>query len=455
MPVASQHNISETLKSVNFVRSPIMSTYLLAFVVGPLEYIEGKDSNGVVVRVYTPIGNSKQGEFALTVACKTLPYYADYFGITYQLPKLDLVAVPDFAAGAMENWGLVTYRETAVLIDPDNSAASTKQYVALVVAHELAHQWFGNLVTMDWWTDLWLNEGFASWIEYLAVDALFPELNIWTQFVFLDLKTAQNLDALANSHPIEVEIVRPNDVEEIFDSISYSKGATVIRMLHDYLGDKAFKKGLQSYLQKFKFRNAETRDLWISLTEASDGIDVAKLMHSWTSQMGFPLVNVKSSNRIDNDTINVTLTQSRYLADGSHDSEYPLWYVPITVWFSDERTVRFLLTEREQSFQVKAPLGAWFKLNADYSGMYVTAYPQDVLETHLEKVGTLKSVLDRFNLQTDLFSLCMSGDYGLAEYLKLVRTLATTETDFTVWRDIETNINYIGNMIGEMEYLSQ
>ncbi|NWV24852.1 PSA aminopeptidase, partial [Origma solitaria] len=283
----------ESLVEVKFARTPVMSTYLVAFVVGEYDFVEARSQDGVLVRVYTPVGKAEQGKFALEVAAKTLPFYKDYFNVPYPLPKIDLIAIADFAAGAMENWGLVTYRETALLIDPKNSCSSSRQWVALVVGHELAHQWFGNLVTMEWWTHLWLNEGFASWIEYLCVDHCFPEYDIWTQFVSADYTRAQELDALDNSHPIEVSVGHPSEVDEIFDAISYSKGASVIRMLHDYIGDEDFRKGMNLYLTKFQQRNAATEDLWESLEKAS-GKPIAAVMNTWTKQMGFPLIYVEA-----------------------------------------------------------------------------------------------------------------------------------------------------------------
>lgn len=193
--------------------------------------------------------------------------------------------------GAMENWGLVTYRETALLVDPKNSSLVSKQTVAIVVGHELAHQWFGNIVTMEWWTHLWLNEGFASWIEYLCVDYCLPELDIWTHFVTSDYCRALELDSLKNSHPIEVPVGPPSEVDEIFDAISYSKGASTIRMLHNYIGDDAFKAGLHDYLEKFKYRNAVTEDLWEALSKASNK-PVNELMDLWVKQTGYPYLNV-------------------------------------------------------------------------------------------------------------------------------------------------------------------
>lgn len=191
---------------VQFNTTPIMSTYLVAVVVGEYDYIEDTSKDGVLVRVYTPVGKQEQGRYALEVAVKVLPYYKDYFQIAYPLPKMDLIAIADFSAGAMENWGLVTYRETAILIDPKNSSAQTKQWVALTVGHEIAHQWFGNLVTMEWWSDLWLNEGYATFVEFLCVNHIFPDYDIWTQFVTDTFISALDLDSLASSHAIEVII---------------------------------------------------------------------------------------------------------------------------------------------------------------------------------------------------------------------------------------------------------
>lgn len=223
---------------VKFERTPIMSTYLVAFIVGEYDFIESQTEDGIRVRVYAPVGKAEQGRFSLDVSVRALDFYRQYFGIAYPLKKMDLIALSDFAFGAMENWGLVTYRETRLLVDPANSSASTKQIISLIVAHELAHQWFGNLVTLEWWTHLWLNEGFATFMQYLCVDHLFPHFNVWNQFVSDVLLRAMDLDALDNSHPIEVPIGPPSEVGEIFDAISYSKGASIIRMLYKYIGDE-------------------------------------------------------------------------------------------------------------------------------------------------------------------------------------------------------------------------
>ncbi|MFN4181171.1 MAG: M1 family metallopeptidase, partial [Candidatus Paceibacteria bacterium] len=226
---------------VRFAPTPKMSTYLLAFLVGNFEYIEAKTKRDVLVRVYTTPGKKHQADFALECAVKTLEFYEEYFDITYPLNTLDMIAIPDFASGAMENWGAITYRESMLLVDKDKTATANKQWIALVIAHELAHQWFGNLVTMEWWTHLWLNEGFASYIEYLAVDKLFPRWDIWTQFANHDFGVALRLDALEHTHAIEIPVHHPDEIGEIFDAVSYSKGASVIRMLAQYLGEEKFR----------------------------------------------------------------------------------------------------------------------------------------------------------------------------------------------------------------------
>src|SRR3989338_2086054 len=246
---------------IKFSPTPKMSTYLLVFIVGDFEYIEKKSSKGVIMRVYTTPGKKHQAGFALSCAVKTLEFYEKYFDIPYPLNTLDMIAIPDFTSGAMENWGAITYRESALLVDEEHSSTSNKQWVALVIAHEIAHQWFGNLVTMEWWTHLWLNEGFASYIEYLSVDKLFPKWDIWTQFSTNELGTALRLDSLLHTHPIEIPVHHPDEIGEIFDEVSYSKGASIIRMLADYIGEKNFRDGLRYYLKKHSYKNTETAHL--------------------------------------------------------------------------------------------------------------------------------------------------------------------------------------------------
>lgn len=284
------------LKVVSFERTPVMSTYLLAWAVGDFEYIEDftkrkYKGKALPVRVYTTRGLKSQAQYALDHAPQVIDYFSEIFAIDYPLPKADLLAVHEFSTGAMENWGLVTYRTTAVLFDEKASDVKYKNRIAYVVAHELAHQWFGNLVTMDWWSELWLNEGFATWVGWIAVDKFHPDWNIWSQFVTEGMQTAFTLDSLRSSHPIEVPVRDALDVDQIFDHISYFKGSSVIRMLATHLGQEIFLKGVSKYLKDHSYGNATTNDLWSAIGEAS-GQDINTLMDPWIRRIGFPVLTI-------------------------------------------------------------------------------------------------------------------------------------------------------------------
>ena len=268
-----------------FSETPKMSSYLLAFVCGKLSYREGQTAGGVTVRAYATPDNHANTAFALQTTIDCLDFYNDYFAIDYPLSKCDLVALPDFANGAMENWGLITFREHALFVDDQNTSLWVKQYVANVIAHELTHQWFGNLVTMRWWNDLWLNESFATLMSYVAVDHLFPEWQVWTQFVIDEQLPAFRLDSLAHTHPINVSINHPDEIRTIFDTISYEKGASVLLMLMHYIGHDAFRSGLTNYLKRHAYANTESKDLWQAWEETATK-PVADFMNAWTTQAG-------------------------------------------------------------------------------------------------------------------------------------------------------------------------
>ncbi|KAK7112907.1 hypothetical protein V1264_012283 [Littorina saxatilis] len=458
MPVTTETALESDAnqKVVTFQRTPIMSTYLLAFVVGEFDYLEDKDSDGVLVRVFTPTGKKEQGRFALEVAVKTLPFYKDYFGIAYPLPKMDLIAIADFSAGAMENWGLVTYRETALLVDPKNTSARVKQWVALVVGHELAHQWFGNLVTMEWWTHLWLNEGFASWIEYLCVDHCFPEYDVWTQFINSDLGRALELDALDNSHPIEVEVGRPSEVDEIFDAISYSKGASVIRMLHDYIGDADFRKGMNLYLNRHKFKNTLTEDLWKALEEAS-GKPVGTMMGTWTSQKGFPVLKV--SQKQDGSSRVLTVEQQKFCADGKAAGDGYMWILPVSVSTSScpDKPAKTVLVDKASTTitidNVKPE--EWVKVNTGTVGVFRVQYSPDMLDLLIPAIKN-KSLppKDRLGLQNDLYALARAGCCSAVDVLKVTEAYVN-EDDFTVWSDLSTSMSSVAVLLQYTEAYPQ
>ncbi|TSC86869.1 MAG: puromycin-sensitive aminopeptidase [Microgenomates group bacterium Gr01-1014_7] len=417
------------LKVVEFEPTPKMSTYLLAFIVGEFEYIENKTKNNILVRVFTTPGKKDQAKFALDVAIKVLKFYENYFGIDYPLPVLDLIAIPDFASGAMENWGAVTYRESTLLIDEASSSTGNKQWVAMVIAHELAHQWFGNLVTMEWWSDLWLNEGFASFIEYLAIDSIFPQWDIWTQFVSSEMGTVFSLDSLKNTHPIEVPVGHPAEISEIFDKVSYSKGATILRMLWKYQGEKDFQKGLQHYLKKHAYGNARTEDLWKALEEVS-GKPVGLVMKNWTSKPGHPLVRVQRAHTESGEGNRLQLTQSRFFSSPISKKETQdktIWSIPLGNILMDKKVVT--IPNKGE------------KLNQNEASFVRVDYPRD----YLKKLNNL-SAPDRLGLIRDTFDLAQSDQTPTTLALELALSYMK-ELDYTVWSELTGHISQLDSLL--------
>ncbi len=410
-----------------FEKTPIMSTYLLAFATGELGHKETKTTTGVAVRAYATPDNVKFVDFALEVAKSCLEFYDEYFGIPYPLEKCDMIALPDFASGAMENWGLITYREQTLLVDPEHTTMTTKQYVAMVVAHELAHQWFGNLVTMKWWTDLWLNEGFASWIEYLAVDNLFPDWQMWTQFVATEQQQAMRLDSLIETHPVEVPIKHPDEIRTIFDAISYSKGASLIHMLHGYLGPETFQAGLRTYLHRHSYANTITTDLWQALEDSSDQ-PVRSFMHDWTTHSGFPLVRTTVENN------QISITQERFCTDPSTAAAAStVWPIPLLL---SENIDNDLLTKSTK--KIKLTTNQPIKLNHGQTGFYRTLYNSSHLDLlgHQITKGKLAE-LDRIGVASDVLE---GAKYGYCDSVDTVAFLDNfnDEESYAVWEVIST-----------------
>ncbi|XP_054168713.1 endoplasmic reticulum aminopeptidase 1-like [Oppia nitens] len=314
-----------------------MSTYLVAFIVCDFNIHAKQTREGINIRAIVPDEQDSQSNYALNSAASILSYYQEFFNITYPLSKLDLVAVPDFGGGAMENWGLITFRTSVFLYNDNESNSETQEQVAIVVAHELAHMWFGNLVTMNWWDDLWLNEGFASYIENLGVNYIHPEWKMMEQFVVTTTQYAMAMDSLQTSHPIRADVKNPTEIEAIFDMISYKKGASLIRMLDNFLGIDNLRIGLSAFLHKYQYKTAKTSDLWHSFSDASriHGINVSAIMDTWVNQKGFPVITVR---RIGNQLM---LNQRRFLSsipdsdnidDPSDISPFGYkWIIPVTI----------------------------------------------------------------------------------------------------------------------------
>ena len=450
-PIVEESSPAPGLRSVRFGETPIMSTYLLAFVVGDLVSVEADAADGTRVGIWTTRGKENQAGFALDTSVKLLGYFNEYFGIPYPLPKLDHIAIPDFAAGAMENWGAVTYRETALLVDPENSSAGTRQRVAEVVAHEMAHMWFGDLVTMEWWDDLWLNESFASWMGTKAVDWLFPEWEMWTQFVNMDTNRALSLDGLKNSHPIEQEVKNPAEVSQLFDAISYSKGGSVIRMLENFLGPEVFQGGLYRYLKGHEYGNARTQDLWEALEEES-GLPVTNIMDSWVKQTGYPVLQVQAAR--SEDEVQVSLSQERFVYDrllGEEEPNPEVWQVPVTVSAPGASSASMVMEAKEAAVSLPAasPANDWYKVNADQTGFYRVNYTNEDWQRLAPAIRSLElPATDRLGIQNDAYALSRAGLLPITQFLELAGSYAG-ETDASVWSDLASNLRDIEQLIAD------
>ncbi|KAM7391748.1 hypothetical protein PAMP_022410 [Pampus punctatissimus] len=433
MPMAKTKSLPNGLVEDEFEKTSVnMSTYLVSFIVADFTPIN-KNVSETLVSVYSVPEKKKHTDYALDTASKLLEFYNKFFEINYPLRKLDLVAIPDFLAGAMENWGLITFRETSLLVG-NQSSPLEKQVVASVIAHELAHQWFGNLVTMSWWNDLWLNEGFATYMQYMSLQTVFPQLDIGNLFLAVRFR-ALDKDALNSTHAVSTEVNTPEQVEEMFDSVSYEKGASILLMLNASLpGDQQFRKGIIQYLKQFSGSNTDTDDLWNSLTEvevSAQHQNVSEMMRSWTSQKGFPLVTV--SHKGDQ----VTFTQEHFVLtpdNTTHTSS--LWNIPVT-YVNDSCS---LAPECKQVFTLKTKSGIlkvpesvkWLKLNYRNTGFYVVDYGDDGWTALIDALSHNISVLtndDRASLIHNIFALSRLGRVSFHHVLNLLNYMSKeTET---------------------------
>ena len=454
---------------INFAPSPVMSTYLLAFIIGEFEYVEGYTKEKVQIRVFTTAGKKHQAKFALDVAIRSLEFFNEYFDIPYPLPTLDLIAIPDFESAAMENWGAVTFRETAILVDEDHTSLSNKQWAAIVIAHELAHQWFGNLVTMHWWTDLWLNEGFASYMENLCIDNLFPNWHVWDLNIADRYAVALKLDSLATSHPIEVVVHHPDEISEIFDMVSYAKGAAIIRMLAEYLGSDKFREGLRHYLKIHSYKNTNTIDLWDAFEKVSGkvassatrrgGGKVVEMMNSWTKETGYPLVTVSPRSGLGEEW---ELSQERFFSSRVKANEYKrskskkhLWQIPLKYEglsrldkMGNGEVMNMLMTKKSAPM-IGTSIG---KVNKEEGTFIRVRYDKETLKNLKEEILNGKlSVKDRLGIIRDMFALAEGGYINTTEALEF-SLVYKHETEYIVWSEIAGGINKIANIIGEEKF---
>ena len=458
-PPIDEKDLGDGTRLVRFAETPRMSTYLLAFAVGPLDSIEGKARRGTKLGVWALPDRIGHSRWALDEAIRILDYLNDYYGIPYPLEKLDHIALQDFAAGAMENWGAITYRERILLFDPATSSAQTRQTIVEVIAHETAHMWFGDLVTMAWWDDLWLNESFASWMGAKTTGALHPEWKMWTQFLEEDIVRGLTLDGLKSSHPIEVPVRDPAEIREIFDDISYSKGASILRMLEQFLGEATFRRGIRDYLKAHAYGNARTEDLWRALTAASRQ-PVRALMGSWTRQTGFPLLDVQVKRT--GGSARVGLTQSRFLYSDilGPSKDRTRWKVPVRIARAGQKKpVSFLMEKKTET----RPLGRsrrssekdWIKVNAGQSGFYRVNYPSEEWDRLRRAVeaGELGTE-DRSGLQNDAHALMRAGYLPATTLLDLTAAYRG-EDDATAWRLIAESLHDVETLISDTRYLEK
>ena len=424
-----------------FETTPRMSSYLLAFAAGDMQGITAKTKNGTLVGVYaTKAHPASNLEFALDIAVRCIEFYEEYYGVKYPIPQSLHVALPDFSAGAMENWGLVTYREIYLLVD-ENSTALSRQTVALVVAHELAHQWFGNLVTMKWWDDLWLNESFANMMEYVSVDAIEPSWKIFEDFQTSGAPYALKRDATDGVQSVHVEVKHPDEINTLFDgAIVYAKGSRLMHMLRRWLGDDAFRKGLGAYFEKHQYGNTIGRDLWDALSQAS-GRDVAAFMDAWLEQPGYPVVTAK----VENDCL--ILTQKQFFI-GEHEDKGRLWPVPLN---SNWQGLPDTLTTERLEIPNYAALAAQnegaLRLNTENTAHYITDYQGELLDDLLNNLSSLDNI-SKLQIVQERRLLAESGMISYADLLPVISKLAN-ETSYMVVSAVSQVLEGLNRFVDE------
>ena len=419
---------------VVFDATPRMSTYLLALLAGDMRAVKG-EADGVQMSAYAPAGREDQARYALDVEQHVLPYYDTYFGVHFPLPKLDLIAVPgNYQAGAMENWGAITFIDDAMLFDTKISAPATRQQIAYVVAHEMAHQWSGDLVTMGWWDNIWLNEGFATWMGWKVTDHLHPDWQIWAR-QHSAREEAMAQDALPTTHPIQQVIRDETEADTAFDQISYQKGSMIIRMVEDWIGPDVFRAGMQGYMKAHAFGNATSADLWTALSIAAHK-DVGRVAATFTQQPGIPLVHV--ARTCTDGHAQLTLTQGRFAIHDLHPKPMD-WAIPVTVGGPNATTQHLLLQNEPASIQAGA-CNAAVKVNLGENGYYRTQYDPASLQALAKALPSLAPA-DRANLLGDQFALFVADRANLADYLNLLGL--HDEQDIAVWTDTVAHLQRI------------
>src|SRR5439155_20648600 len=445
MPIESEEKIAEG-KEIRFAATPSMSSYLNVFVAGELDLIESR-SGPTQIRVITTKGKAELGRYALEATAQILKYYNDYFGAPYPLPKLDQIALPGGFGGAMENWGGITYYESALLFDPKNSSAETKQNIYEVLAHEMAHQWFGDLVTMAWWDNLWLNEGFASWMGTKWTAHFNPQWEVWLEKspprdpvrrIGIVKETAMEGDARATTHPIQQTVATEADANSAFDDITYKNGQSFLRMLESFLGEETFRDGIRRYMQAHQYSNSTTADLWNALSEAS-GKPVADIAAGWTEQPGFPVVNVKreANNK-------VALSQERFTINFKGNPNLT-WKIPLTYLIDGQSAAATLLMSEKAVTLEDVPADRALKLNVEGAGNYRVAYDEASWKLLLASLPGM-NVPDQVNLLSDAWAFFQAGRQPFTFYTGLIDRLPPS-TALAVREQIISAFNSIDHLL--------
>jgi aminopeptidase N len=424
-----------TKQTVVFETTPVMSVYLLAWVIGDMHFVETITKDGVIVRSYSTTAQPKEFlKYANNEAAAILDFYANYFKTPFPLKKIDQVALPDFEVGAMENWGLITYREVALLADPVNRSQSSEQYISMVIGHEMSHQWFGNLVTMKWWDDLWLNESFASLMEHISLDHLHPDWFQWEQYAIQDIIASSNRDLYKDVQPVKVEVRHPDEIMTLFDpAIVYAKGGRLLKMLMDYIGEDAFRAGLKSYFAKYAYKNTIRDDLWREFATAS-GKDINALMDPWLEQSGMPQLDVERSAE------GFKLSQKRFILDLEHSTR--LWPVPLLT----SETLSLGLLSRQTDFIAEKNAKPVI-FNAHGSGHMVVRYTDEPSKEFIEQAIVEQGIPpeSRINILNDYILLAKKGELSILEALEIVER-CKGEPREAVWQQIARVVGTVGGL---------
>jgi aminopeptidase N len=428
--------------TVTFATTPKMSSYLAALVVGDFEYIEG-EADGIPIRIYSTPGKKELGRFALESAEHILSYYDKYFSIKYPYGKLDLVGLPDFSAGAMENTACITFREVLLQIDEKHGSVDQKKEIASVIAHEMAHQWFGDLVTMKWWNDIWLNEGFATWMSSKPLEAWMPEWQFDLEDVS-DTDRSMNVDSLANTRPIEQPADTPAQIEELFDGIAYGKTAAVLRMIESYVGEQTFRAGVNAYIEKHQYANATATDFWDAQTKASKK-PVDRIMPTFVNQAGVPIVDIKA--QCSGSTTSVTMEQRRYYYD-RQKFEAPndeLWEIPLCMKSSSGAEKCELLTKREGTTSFPG-CSTWVLANANARGYYRVGYQPDAVNALSKDAEAKLSPAEQIALQTDVWASVRVDREPVGDFLAFAQGLQKDRSS-ALMQDLLEHLDYIGRYL--------